>query len=301
VQHKVRLVVAEVAAKMREDLQRQFSSDSDNNPLAVFQRMAVGTLRDTAQRQTEQLRAMDEKLGLLREEVVKLQAEREKLTELEAERERGTAKGRTFEEAVFEALERLATVRDDTCEAVGDAPGAAGRKGDVVVSIDACAGPARGRIVFEAKDKKHLSRNEALAYLDASRAGRDADYAVMVVPPERLPARTWPLREVNGDKLFVTFDPDEDSPLALEVAYGLARARVLMRRGEGGGLDVDALRAEVERTAQAMEDVRRVKSQVTGATSSIEQARSILDTLAAGVRAHLAQIDALLDAAEEDD
>jgi hypothetical protein len=301
VQHKVRLVVAEVAAKMREDLQRQFSSDSDNNPLAVFQRMAVGTLRDTAQRQTDQLRAMDEKLGQLREEVVKLQAEREKLTELEAERDRGTAKGRTFEEAVFEALERLATVRDDTCDAVGDAPGAAGKKGDVVVSIDACAGPSRGRIVFEAKDKKHLSRNEALAYLDASREARDADYAVMVVPPERLPARTWPLREVNGDKLFVTFDPEDDSPLALEVAYGLARARVLMRRGDSGGLDVDALRAEVERTAHAMEDVRRVKSQLTGATSSIEQARSILDTMATGVRAHLAQIDALLDAAEQDD
>jgi len=301
VQHKVRMVVAEVAVKMREDLQRQFSADSDHNPLAVFQRMAVGTLRDTGQRQTEQLRAMDEKLGLLREEVVRLRAEREKLTELEAERDRGTAKGRTFEEAVFEALERLATVRDDTCDAVGDAPGAAGKKGDVVVSIDACAGPARGRIVFEAKDKKHLSRNEALAYLDASRAGRDADYAVMVVPPERLPARTWPLREVNGDKLFVTFDPEEDSPLALEVAYGLARARVLMRRGQAGGLDVDAVRAEVERAAQAMEDVRRVKSQLTGATTSIEQARSILETMAAGVRAHLAQIDVLLDAAEGDD
>jgi hypothetical protein len=300
VQHKVKLVVADVAAKMREDLQRQFSSDSDHNPLAVFQRMAVGTLRDNAQRQTEQLRAMDEKIGLLREEVVRLRAEREKLTELEAERERGTAKGRTFEEAVFEALERLATVRDDTCDAVGDAPGAAGKKGDVVISIDACAGQARGRIVFEAKDKKHLSRNEALAYLDASRAGRDADYAVMVVPPERLPARTWPLREVNGDKLFVTFDPEEDSPLALEVAYGLARARVLMRRGEVGGLDVDAVRAEVERAAQAMEDVRRVKSQLTGATTSIEQARSILEGMAAGVRAHLAQIDTLLDAAEED-
>src|SRR3954451_6004819 len=100
VQHKVRLVVAEIAAKMREDLQRQFSSDSEHNPLAVFQRMAVGAMRDSAQRQTEQLRAMDEKLAGLREEVVKLRAEREKLSELEAERERGTAKGRTFEEAV---------------------------------------------------------------------------------------------------------------------------------------------------------------------------------------------------------
>ena len=298
VQHKVRLVVGEVAAKMREDLQRQFSSDSEHNPLAVFQRMAVGAMRDSAQRQAEQLRAMDDKLAAVREELVKLQAERDKLEELEAERRRGTAKGRTFEEAVFEALERLATVRGDTCDAVGDAPGAAGKKGDVVVGVDACAGPARGRIVFEAKDTKNLSRNAALQYLDASREGRDADYAVLVVPPERLPAKTWPLREVNGDKLFITYDPDDAEALALEVAYGLARARVLMRRGEAAGLDTDTLRAEVERTQQAMEDVRRVKSQLTGATSSIDQARSILDTMATGVRAHLDQIDALLDAAE---
>jgi hypothetical protein len=297
VQHKVRLAVGEVAAKMREDLQRQFSSDSEKNPLAVFQRMAIGMMNETAKRHGDQLRAMDEKLVSLREEVLKLQAEREKLAELEAERERGTAKGRTFEESVYEALEDLADARGDTCDAVGDAPGAAGKKGDVLVAIEACTGPARGRIVFEAKDTKNLSRNAALQYLDESREGRDADYAVLVVPPDRLPAKTWPLREVNGDKLFVTYDPD-DSPLALEVAYGLARARVLMRRGEAGGLDTDALRAEVERTQQAMEDVRRVKSQLTGATTSIEQARSILDTMASGVRAHLSQIDALLDAAE---
>jgi hypothetical protein len=298
VQHKVRLVVAELGAKMREDLQRQFSSDSENNPLATFQRMAIGAMRDGAQRQAEQLRAMDEKLASLREEVVKLQAEREKLEELEAERERGTAKGRTFEEAVFEALEHMAAARGDTCDAVGDAPGATGKKGDVVICIDACSGPGRGRVVFEAKDKKNLSRNEAIAYLDASREGRDADYAVLVVPPERLPSKTWPLREINGDKLFVTYDPEDDSPIALEVAYGLARARVLMRRGEAAGLDADALRAEVERTQQAMEDVRRIKSQLTGATTAIGEARSILDSMTAGVRGHLAQIDALLDAAE---
>ena len=71
-----------------------------------------------------------------------------------------------------------------------------------------------------------------------------------------------------------------------------------MRRGEAAGLDTDALRAEVERTERAMEDVRRVKSQLTGATTSIEHARAILDTMAAGVRGHLGQIDALLDAAE---
>jgi hypothetical protein len=47
-----------------------------------------------------------------------------------------------------------------------------------------------------------------------------------------------------------------------------------------------------------MEDVRRVKSQLTGATTAIDQARSILDAMAAGVRGHLGQIDALLDGSE---
>ena len=38
---------------------------------------------------------------------------------------------------------------------------------------------------------------------------------------------------VRGDKLFVTYDPEDGSRLALEVAYALARARVVMKRGPG--------------------------------------------------------------------
>jgi hypothetical protein len=149
-------------------------------------------------------------------------------------------------------------------------------------------------VVFEAKDRK-LSKNEAIAELDGALATRSADFAVLVVPSEdELPARTHPLREYNGDKLFVVYDPEDGSRLALEVAYGLARARVLMARDEAGGLDAAALRGEVERALQAMEDVRRIKSQLTNASNGIEQARSILDAMATGVRGHLTQLDALL-------
>jgi hypothetical protein len=122
-----------------------------------------------------------------------------------------------------------------------------------------------------------------------------ADYAVLVVSAEdKLPARTHPLREFNGDKLFVTFDPEEGSTLALEVAYGLARARVLMARAAGGGIDEGALRVEVERAQGAMEDVRRIKSQLTNASSGIDAARTILDAMAANVRGHLTAIELLL-------
>ena len=124
---------------------------------------------------------------------------------------------------------------------------------------------------------------------------RAADYGVLVVSSEgKLPARTHPLREFNGDKLFVTFDPEDGSTLALEVAYGLARARVLMARAAGEGIDESALQAAVERAQGAMEDVRRIKSQLTQATTSIEDARTIVDTMAANVRGHLATIELVL-------
>ena len=294
VQHRVKAVLTEASAQMREDVRRQFSADNDSNPLAVFQRMHLAQAQRIAGEQSENLRAMSTRLEEMRVEIAQLRSEKEKLAEIAAVEDKGTAKGRTYEEAVAEALAALAGARGDDCEAVGDTRGEGGRKGDFVVAIDACTGPARGKIVFEAKNRK-LSRNEALAELDTAIETRAADYAVLVVSAEdKLPARTHPLREFNGDKLFVTFDPDDGSTLALEVAYGLARARVLMARAAGGGIDEGALRVEVERAQGAMEDVRRIKSQLTNATTGIDAARTILDAMAANVRGHLAAIELLL-------
>ena len=297
VHNRVRALLADVSVQMREDLRKQFSADSDSNPLHGFQTAHLAATRQIAGQQSEQMRAMNEKLERMNLEIAQLHAEKEKLVELAAVEEKGTAKGRTYEEAVADALETIAAARGDDCDAVGDLRGEGGRKGDIVVAIDACSGPARGKIVFEAKNSQ-LSKNKALAELDGALETRGADYAVLVVPSEsRLPARTHPLREFNGDKLFVTFDPEDGSTLALEVAYGLARARVLMARTDDGGVDAAALQVEVERAQGAMEDVRRIKSQLTNATTGIETARDILDAMAAGVRGHLAAIEVLLAAA----
>ena len=92
----------------------------------------------------------------------------------------------------------------------------------------------------------------------------------------------------------MTFDPEDGSTLALEVAYGLARARVLMAHAAGGGIDEAALRVELERAQGAMEDVRRIKSQLTNATTGIDAARTILDAMAVSVRGHLTAIELLL-------
>jgi hypothetical protein len=297
VQNRVRTVLDEVAVRWREDLRRQFSSDGDANPLAGFQNAHLAATRQIAGQQSEHLRAMAEKLEAMKLEIAELRSEKHKLAEIAAVTDKGTAKGRSYEEAVAVAIDAIASAQGDDCEAVGDVRGEGGRKGDVVVAIDACAGPARGRIVFEAKNSQ-LSRNRALAELDEALETRGADFAIFVVPSEdKLPARTRPLREFNGDKMFVVYDAGDDARLALEVAYALARARVLMNRGEDEAVDPAAVRAEVERALGAMEDVRRIKTQLTNASGSIEESRRILDSMAGGVRGHLTAIGQLLAAA----
>ena len=292
--------MASTSAQMREDLLRQFSSADGSNPLADFKAAHLRATKLAAERQERQLAAMGEQMSALRLELAKVHAERQKALEVAAEHDRSTAKGRPYEEAVAEAIDLIARGHGDDCDAVGDVRGAGGRKGDVVVDIDGCSGAPRGRIVFEAKNARK-SRKEALMELEGAMAQRAADYGVWVVPSEdKLPARAIALREIGGDKLFVVHDPEEGSVLALQVAYALARARVVMAKGAADGLDAPGVRAEIERATTAMEDVRRIKAQLTASAGSIEEARRILDAMAERVRGHLAQVDALVAAATED-
>ncbi len=297
VQNQVRAIVVEVMANSRAELVRQFSSADASNPLSDFKSMAARMMGEAAERQAQQLTAMTSRLEDMRLQISTLQSERQKLEEVAAERDRGTAKGRSFEQVVHEAVDRLALGQGDGCEAVGDTLEGTRKTGDIVVAIDGAAGPVRGRIVFEAKSSQ-LSRPKALGELDRAISVRSADFGILVVPSEaEVPTRMVPLREYNGDKLIVALDPDgSDPPLALQVAYSLARARVLMAKGASAGEQVDcaAVRESCERAVAALEEVRRIKVQLTGARTQIDKAGEIVDAMTGRVRRHLTEIDALV-------
>jgi hypothetical protein len=298
VQNRVREALAETMAKSREDLVRQFSASDERNPLADFKASAVQQIQQAAARSDATQRALLEKMSELEKQLQALRLEKEKLEEVEAERERGTAKGRSFEEAVADAVDAIAIAQGDVAEAVGDLKEATGKVGDVVVAIDGCNGPARGRVVIEAKDRR-LSRRDALAELDRALEERSADFAVLVVPTdEEVPAKLEPLREYNGDKLVVALDP-EDGELALELGYRLARARVLMKRSDSDGIDSGAVRDTVERALAALADERRIKNQLTGAKTGIDKAYAVVEEMSARVRALLGEIDTLVRPADE--
>ncbi|HEX2127066.1 MAG TPA: hypothetical protein VHF45_10965 [Thermoleophilaceae bacterium] len=293
VQNRVREAVADTLARSREELVRQFSAADDRNPLADFKTAAVHSINQAAARSDATQRALLQKLGEVQRELQALRDEKEKIEEVEAERERGTAKGRTFEEHVAEAVDAIALAQGDVAEAVGDCKEATGKTGDVVVSIDATAGPPRGRIVVEAKDRR-LSSPRALGELDEAMAERNADFAVLVVPTaEEVPARLEPLREYNGDKLVVALDPGSGM-LPLELGYRLARARVLMKRSDGDGIDAGAVRDTIERALAALSEERKIKQQLTGAKTGIDKAYGLVEAMGARVRGLLAEIDTLV-------
>ena len=293
VQNRVRELVQETLARSREDLMKQFSSADGSNPLAEFKAGIIRTLTAAEERQHETQQRTLRQMAELEKQVQALRLEKEKLEEVGAERERGTAKGRTFEEAVAEAVDGIAVAQGDVAEAVGDLTEAGGKVGDVVVAIDACNGPARGRIVIEAKDRR-LSGPKALGELDQALAERSADFAVLVVPTEEeVPAKMQALREYNGDKLVVALDPEAGS-LALEVGYRLARARVLMKRSDADGIDAGAVHDAAERALAALADERRVKQQLTAATTNIGKAYEGVEVMTGRVRALLEEIDALV-------
>ena len=293
VQNRVREAVSEALAKSREDLMKQFSSADGSNPLADFKAGTIRVLKAAEERQHETQQQMLRQMAELEKQLQALRLEKEKLEEVDAERERGTAKGRTFEEAVAEAVDEIALTQGDVAEAVGDLKEATGKVGDVVVAIDACNGPARGRIVIEAKDSR-LSRPKALDELDRALAARSADFAVLVVPTDaELPAKLEPLREYNGDKMVVALDP-EAGPLPLEYAYRIARARVLMKRSDADGIDAEAVTATAERALAALSDERKIKNQLTGIKTGADKAYALVEEMSARVRALLEEIDSLV-------
>src|SRR5438046_3122671 len=97
----------------------------------------------------------------LRRELTELKEQREANRRVAEAEDVGTRKGFTFEERVHAAIERIARLRGDcAAHTGGEAAEGGGQRGDVVVELGAADGPALGRVLFEAKDKK-LSQNDA--------------------------------------------------------------------------------------------------------------------------------------------
>lgn len=280
-----------------EQFVQRLAADDERNPLGPM----LANLRNWTKERKADQDARDEKLEAKLDELVAKMAEFSGLDQgreaLEKAEEAGTRKGRSFEDRVDAALERIAAARGDgSSHTGGESAEGGGRKGDTLIELAAADGPASGRIVFEAKDKK-LSKNDAWRELNEAMGARAASFAVLVVAgEERVPAGRETLTEYEGNKLIVAVDRDEPGGLALEVAYRLAAARVAMARDRDLTVDAAAVRDAAEEAVSCLKQAQAIRASLTGIKTSSDKARATLDEMVESVRARLERVEALVEA-----
>jgi hypothetical protein len=299
VQEQIKDAVAEHVDKRISDLTGKLSAEDASNPLNAIQVRATKAMLEAEERHRKETRAMQEQIAGLRENLGRVLEKEEADERLAEAEEAGTRKGRSFEERVHDALERIAEARGDVAIHTGDVRGEGGsKKGDTVVEIGAAEGPCVGRVVFEDKDRQ-LSKNKMREELNGAMAEREADFAVLVVAGEdRVPAGHDQLTEYEGNKLIVAVDPEEPDALGLRLAYRYARLRVLMARD--GALEVDAggVRDAAEKARAALKRAQKVRLALSNIDKSTKSAREHVDGMVAEVEVELADIEGLVAAAD---
>ena|SRR5436190_4048193 len=285
--------------EQRTALLRQFSAADGANPLHDFKSAVVRALNASDARHHAEGEENRKVIAELRRELTELKEQREANRRVAEAEDMGTRKGFTFEERVHAAIERIARLRGDcAAHTGGEAAEGGGKKGDVVVELGAADGPALGRVLFEAKDKK-LSQNDAWRELNDGMAARAAAFGVLVVAgDERVPARTQALTEYQGNKMVVAVDRDEADGLALEIAYRLAAARVAMARDRELAVDAVEVRDTAQEALALLKQAQAIRTTLSHIKTSSDKARGGLDELVESVRTKIERIDALVAVAE---
>jgi hypothetical protein len=209
------------------------------------------------------------------------------------EREKGTAKGGDFETYIYETLDVIARDFEDTVEFVGNDEGSLGKVGDVLIRVNPRdIGNMDRNIVVEAKNRSIAlsGKNSFLKELDSAKKNRSAHYAIGAVHESKVPAACGCFRRYDGGKIICNVLVD-DHPLALEIAYKVARAElVLSTLREKVKLDPSQVTEKILAIQGQLDTLRSVKSALTGATGKINDAKNDLQKMEASIREAINEI-----------
>lgn len=312
VQAQIRAIVTEASEAQKLELTRMLSAEDGSNPLSAVQARLGKAILESEERHRQEMarlreghtsesRAMQAQVSSLKENLARLLDKQDADDVLAEAEEAGTRKGRSFEDRVHAAIERIAASRGDCAHAVGDTPGAGGsKKGDSLVEIGAGEGSTLGRIVFEIKDSR-LTKPKAWSEMNGALDARNADYAMLVVAGiDAVPTgEVEEMHEYQGNKLVVAVDPEQPDGRALELAYRYASLRVRAARESAAGVDAIAVRTAASEARDAIAGFKTVKSALTSATSNVERARTGVEAIERDLIDRLDRIEGAIEDAEE--
>lgn len=210
-----------------------------------------------------------------------------------AEAEKGMQKGLEYEELVFMEVEKIAQILGDTCLPTGKETGQVlnSKLGDVVITLNSSqTGGATLKIVFEAKDKE-MYLSTLLDELEDAKKNRGAGVAIGVVSGKNtlkdVKEAIGVFRDYPNKRTICVLDKEIIDPIALEVAYKLARTKLLLglqaKEMKSESINIMAINILINEIKNNLSEFTTVKGNLTKATGAIANAQTQIDAMKANL------------------
>lgn len=284
---RVESVVEEIIKESSRQVLGAFSLDDENSSLSRLKRSIREELERFDKKASEQYASI---LALLEREKGRME-----------EAQRGTAKGRDFEDALYERLAQLAREIGDWSENVSGSKGlvAYEKVGDYVVCLGEDSAAPGKVLVFEAKKASGYNLKKIKDELDRAKKNRGADIGIFVFCKGYEPPEVGNFYRMGSD-FVVTVDEEalasERSVIFLEAAYKIARAMVAtkVREEEKKAIDESYIRSEMENIVKALERASDILTKVSTIRNSADAIEKNVDKLQESIRRHVENIQSHL-------
>lgn len=274
--------------KKIDEVVKEFSLDEENSALSrlvqnVDRAQRTITSEFSLDNEQSALRRLKSELTTILEAHVKTNAEFQEevkisLAKLVTRREtefRSTSHGATFQNAVFEFVDRYAQRRGDMAEDASDRTGLIKncKVGDAVVTLGADCAAAGARIVVEAKEEGRFTLRNAQEEIEQARKNRDAQHGVFVLSRRSAPTME-PLARYGADVIVAwdAEDPTTDAFLlaALEISRALCvRMQATAERARIDFTPIDRAILDIEKRVQNLDQVRTSAETIKSSSEKI--------------------------------
>jgi hypothetical protein len=208
------------------------------------------------------------------------------------EAEKGTRKGRTYQETVFDALAPIAQAFGDSIEAMWDTPAENGAKrGDIIITIHERNAGIEPRIVLDPKDGA-VGLTKITQVLAEAREARRAKVGIGVYSyAEHMPRGYAPFESLGGCDFVVLLDKDAMDDSALKLAYRFARWQALQgSASEGLTIDAAGVRQDLEEARKLLRKISDLKSKLTQLSNVVGRSVDGLESDLDGLKSSLTEI-----------
>ena len=215
-----------------------------------------------------------------------------------------SSKGEEYQRAVFEELARIAAVHGDTPEYTAHTEGEGGNdRGDVTVTLSPMLTDGRPiRVVFEAMARESKNNSNArlesvLKELEEANRNRVATCAVAVASNADMRVLAGQrLARPADDRFVVLYSAEDRDPLALEVAYCLAKVQAigLAKDSARPVLDLAHAGRVLGRLLARMDDFDKLQANLRDGQGALLKANSLTEALRTDLRNELSVLQAVL-------